>query len=207
MKTKNLKKILSISIISLVLVLTAVVIILAVVPKKHYNPVDYDFNSISVWRETVTNQYLVKDGNIGSDESDKVVKDIIALHEKSLEDNVLSSLFQGTGSFQPKVTHYSHANVKNEFQKDGVISIVFNYVEEQKLIFNGEEYKNTEAQITKAVTFSRAVLVLSKSTSFEKSTLYLTDADFESECQIEFLAHQSELYEYIVGLKINMTKA
>ena len=116
-------------------------------------------------------------------------------------------MFQGTSSFEPKVTHYSYSNVRTEFQKDGVLSIVFNYVDEQKLIFNGEEYKNTSAQVSKSVTFSRAVLVLTNSTSFEKATLYLTDADFESECQIEFLAHQSDLYEYIVGLDIPMNKA
>ena len=208
MKTKNLKKILSISIISLVLALTAVVIILAIVPKKHYNPVDKDFYSISVWRETVTNNYLVKDGEVGSDESNGIVNDIVALHERSLKDNVLSSLFQGTSSFKPVVRAYGYNNVKTEFQKDGYISIVFNYATEQKLIFQGEEYKHSSSQQSqKTVTFERAVLVLTNSSSFEKATLYLTDADFSSDYQVEFLAHQAELYEYIIGLDIPMNKA
>lgn len=208
MKTKNLKKILSISIISLVLALTAVVVILAIVPKKHYNPVDNDFYSISVWRETVTNNYLVKDGEVGSDESNAVVNDIVELHEKSLKDNVLSSLFQGTSSFKPTVKAYGHNNVRTEFQKDGYISIVFHYSTEQKLIFQGEEYKHSNSQqSTKTVTFERAVLVLTNSSSFEKATLYLTDADFSSDYQVEFLAHQADLYQYIIGLDIPMNKA
>lgn len=207
MKSKNLKKIISISIISLVLALTAVVIILAIVPKRHYDPVDRDYDSVIVWRETVSNAYLLKDGEIGSDESDAIAKKIVELHEESLKDNVLSSLFQGTSSFSPKVTHYSHSNVKTEFQKDGVISIVFNYPEEQTLMFQGKEYKNTTAQVSKTVKFRMAVLVLTNSSSFEKATLYLTDEDYESECQIEFIAHQSDLYEYIKNLDIPMNKA
>ncbi len=205
MKTNKLKKILSIVILSVVLAITATVIILAVVPKRHYNPVERDnVMVISVWRETVDNSYVR--GEIGSEEQNKIANEILDLHEKSLKDNVLSSIFQGTSGFEPEVTKYGYSDVSKELKKDATISVVLDFAEEQTLKFNGEEYKDTTAQTTKSVKYSRAVLTVTNSSSFEKATLYLTDDNFTSSYQIKFLAHQSELYDYIVNLNIPVNK-
>lgn len=201
MKSNKLRKILSITIISLVLALTVAVIILAIVPKKHYDPVDRDFYQVSVYRETSSGAFLVKNGDLGSEESQATVDKLVELYEKSLKDSVLSSMFQGTGKFKPNVLHKS-VDVSGKYNTSSVLALVFEYDEPQTLYLNGKEYKYTTTnQATKSITYTWSILTLTKSESFEKATLYLvSDGSTKSECQIEFLAHQSELYDYIVDM-------
>lgn len=195
MKSKKTRRIISISIISVVLALTLVVIILAIVPKKHYNPVDNSFNAVTIYKEK-SNRMLIP-----SNTSDKKVIDkLMELHEKSLKDSVLSSMFQGTSSYDAKVSHKTTAG-SDIYNKSGTMALVFSYPEAQTLQMNGEDYRYTIASASKTVTYYRAVLVLTDTSSFEEATLYLiTDVDDnESECNIKFLAHQSELYDYIAN--------
>ena len=204
MKTGNLKKILSIAIITIVLALTITTIVLAVVPKKLYDPLNQDFITMSVWRDGVTNMYAK--GDMGSEEQNNVINDILELHDKSLKDNVLSSIFQGTGKYNVKVERYGNNDVSKTAKADGVLSLVFSYKTEQKLTINGEEYYDANATV-KTVSYSRAVMVLNKSQSFEESTSYLCDADYVSNCQLKFIAHQSEIWDYIVKLEMSQNKA
>lgn len=204
MKTGNLKKILSIIIITVVLALTIATIILAVVPKKLYDPLNQDFITMSVWRDGVTNMYAK--GDMGSEEQNKVINDIMELHDKSLKDNVLSSMFQGTSKYNVKVERYGNNDVSKDAKADGVLSLVFTYKTAQKLMINGEEYYD-EAAAEKTVSYTRAVMILNDSEGFEESTIYLCDADYVSKCQLKFLAHQSEIWDYIVKLELSQIKA
>lgn len=202
MKSNKLRKILSITIISLVLALTVAVIVLAIVPKKHYDPVNRDFNMISVYRETSSGAFAVKKGTQGTDESQDTVDKLMELYEKSLKASVLSSMFQGTGKFEPNVVA-KDTSMSGKYNVSSVLALVFTYNSTQTLCLNGKEYKYTSLNQTKTVTYDRAVLVLTDTESFEKVTLYLIEGDESvttSKFQVEFLAHQSELYDYITEM-------
>lgn len=196
MKTGNLKKILSIVIISIVLALTIATIILAVVPKTVYDPLNRDFSTMSIWRAGINNTYIK--GELGSDEQNEVINDILELHEKSLKDNVLSSMFQGTGKYTIKIEDYGYSDVRTTAKTTDVISIAFSYKTEQRQTFTDEEGKVT-------IKYTRAVMVLNKSESFEECTIYFCDDDYESSQQVTFIAHQSELWDYIT--KIDMSQS
>lgn len=204
MKTGTLKKVLSIIIVSLVLALTITTIVLAVVPKKLYDPLNKDILTMSVWRDNVSNTYVK--GDMGSDESNKVIEDVLALHEKSLQDNVLSTIFQGTGSYKPQVKRYGYSDVKSIAKKDSVVSLAFSYDKTQTLKINGEEYVDTHSTSNSTVTYTRAVMILTNSDSFVETTLYLCDDDFESAYQVIFLSHQSGLWDYILDIEMSQIK-
>lgn len=194
MKSKKTRKIVSISIISLVVALTIVVVLLAVIPKKHYDPMNWDYDSATIYKDK-SNAMLDKD----DPEDKKVLEKIKELYEKSLKDSILSSMFQGTGSYSASVKEKA-TSVSDLYDKSGVTSIVFDYDEEQVLQMYGEEYMHQlPASASKQIKYYSAVLVLTDTTSFEEATLYLiTNVDkSKSEYCIKFLAHQSELYDYI----------
>ncbi len=203
--TKKAKKIISISIISLVLALTLVVIILAIVPKKHYDPLDTSFNTVTIYKDKSSGMLLSQN----SAHKD-VIDDILELHEKSLKDNVLSSMFQGTSSYEVKVYRDKTTSFSDICNKSGVYALVFDYGTEGKILkMNGEEYRYTYASASRTITYYRAVLVLTNTTNFEEATLYLiNDKDGkQSDCYIKFLAHQSELYDFISDYEAVMPQA
>ena len=41
---------------------------------------------------------------------------------------------------------------------------------------------------------------ISDNEQFEECTIYLTGSDNKSNYQVKFLAHQSDIYEYLIGL-------
>lgn len=194
MTSKKTRKIVSISIISFVVALTLVVILLAVIPKKQYDPVNTKFNAITIYRETSNGMLLTNDSSKKGD-MDKILE----LHEKSLKDSVLSSMFQGTSTYKANVYHKTTSE-SSIYNKSGVYALVFSYPEAQTVTLYGEDYKYSATSTqAKTITYERAVLVVTNTSSFEEATLYfITDIDDkESECYIKFLAHQSELYDFI----------
>lgn len=202
MKSNKLRKIISITIISLVLALTVAVIVLALVPKRHYDPISKDFYMVSVFREKTSGAFQVKE-TANSDEQQDTIDKLMELYEKSLKASVLSSMFQGTSKFEPNVMAKDQ-NISGKYNTSSVLALEFWYKETQTLCVNGKEYKYQSVnQTTKTVTYNRAVLILTNTESFEKATLYLIDGD-ESETtskfQVEFLAHQSELYDYVIDM-------
>lgn len=204
--TKKAKRIISISIIGLVLALTAVVIILAIVPKKHYNPLNAEFETVTVYKDKASGLLSTKDAS-----QKKVINEILELHEKSLKDNILSSMFQGTSSYEAKVYRNKSTSASDIYGGSSTgYALVFNYgVDGRVLEMNGEEYRYTYGSQSKTVTYYEAVLVLTNTSNFEEATLYLiTDKDGKkSECYIKFLAHQSELYDYIANYDAVMPQA
>lgn len=204
MKTNNAKKIASIAIIALVLALTIVTIVLALVPKKLYNPISDGYKLVHVYRDGLSNSY--KYGDLGSDESNGIINDLLELHENSLKDNVLSHIFQGTSSFKPTVVNNSYSDVFSMNNADGVLCIVFNYLEEQTLVIDGEEYKDETALSSKTVTYNKIYMPISNSDSYEECIVYLADSSNKSSYQIKFLAHQKEIYQYIINIDLPLVK-
>lgn len=200
MNSSKVKKIVSIVIISVVLAITILTVVLALVPKKLYNPIAEGYDYITIYKKSgsVPNTYMTDEDR----EDQKIVTEYVAKNlEKSIKDNVLSSIFQGTGKFEAKVVVTTTNNVKSSIAS-GNTCLIFGYIDEQKLIFNGKEYKNTQAtDPTKTITFKELVMPISKDSDFQERVVYLMDEDGNSYYQIKFLAHQSDMYEYIESLE------
>lgn len=199
MKSKKAKKIVSISIITVVLAIMITVIVLACVPKRLYNPVNTGYNTISIWRNGESKIYI-NNPDIASDEDKSVVGKLNKLHDESLTSSILSGMFQGTSGYDNKVKASSNANLKNTLQKDGYTCIVFSYGSEQTLKFDGKDYIDETALSSTAVKYTKAILVVSNTETFEETILYLSNDSYESDYRVLFLSHQSELFSYIADL-------
>lgn len=198
MKSSSIKKIISIVIISLVLAITVTTIVLALVPKKLYNPIASGYSYITIYQKDASepNTYTVKDHK-------DVIENVDKYLEKSIRDNVLSSIFQGTGSFEYGVNIVKTTNVISSVASSSENTcIVYGYLEEQVLKINGETYKNPESTTTnKEVNFNRLVMLVENNADFQECTVYVLDDGDNSNYQIKFLAHQSDLYNYIESLE------
>ena len=203
MKSSNVKKILSIVIVSLVLAITALTVILALIPKTLYNPIAKGYSYVYVHqKDDEYNTYLA---NSESQEQKDVLNKIDALLKESVKDNLLSSIFQGTGSFDTRVVIEKKSSVMSDIAKaSGATSLVFGYAEDQEFVFKGKKFKNPQAvDPDKVVTFRKLVMPLTSDQDFQERIVYLVDVDGNCNYQIKFLAHQSDLYNYVESLEWN----
>lgn len=199
MKTNTIKKVLSIVIISLVLILVAATITLACVKKSLYNPVPTNYDYIDVYNSNGSATYYIEEGNTKNNEIYTTIAD---KHKQTLKSNLLSEIFQGTLKYSPKVTSTAYSNIKTIIT-DADVCVVFNFLTEQTLELNGVVYKD-DSSFSKEVKYNQIVLPVSNASEFEECTMYLvTDkTEGKSSYQVKFLAHQSELYSYIESLNI-----
>lgn len=202
---KNLaKKIISISVVSLVLAIVITTIVLAIVPKKFNNPIQDGYASITVYKDGLAQQYTyIENPTTEADrEHNDVYTTIENLHEKSLKDSVLSALFQGTGSFNVQVESFTTVNAITEVAKKEKNALVFTYMEKQTLKVNGEVYKDVGTLSSTEVEFDMIVMPLGETKNFEQCKIYLCDrSNNESEYTLTFLAHQADLNNFIDGLE------
>ena len=177
MKKDLVKKIISISIVSLVLALVVATIVLALVPKTLVNPVADGYASITVYKGSVEQQYLPYPN--ASTEAEKkyneIFNEIQDLHEGSLKDNLLSAMFQGLGKFGIEVTASLKANVVSDVAKASGNCIVFTYLGEnnQVLKIDGEVYYDRTTLKSEAVEYDMVVMPLSTNKGFEERIIYL----------------------------------
>jgi len=201
MKSSNVKKVLSIVILCLVVAITLTTIILAVIPKKLYNPISDGYYAITVYKDQESNLYRATE-NASTEEKDFVDK-ITKLQQKSVQDNILSALFQGTGKFEERVVYESTSTdaMSKVANVADTICLIFNYLDEQTLIMNGKECTHANATGEgKTIVYSKMFMQISDNDQFEECTIYLTGSDNKSNYQVKFLAHQSDIYEYLTSL-------
>lgn len=198
MNSNKAKKIVSIVIISVVLAITILTVVLALIPKRLYNPIANGYDYITVYKKDASvNNYTDED----SDEQKAIIDNIAKYLEKSTKDNVLSSIFQGTGKFEYRIVVAKTSNVETSIAKNSTC-LIFGYIDEQKLMFDGKEYKNPQAtDPTKTITFQKLVMPVANDSDFQERTVYVVDGEGNSDYQIKFIAHQSDLYTYIESLQ------
>lgn len=212
MKKDLVKKIVSISVVSLVLALVIATIVLALVPKKLANPVVDGYASITVYKDGLDKQYF-KDfyNSANATEAEKkynaVYGEITELHKESLQDNLLSAMFQGLGKFGIEVVPSLESDVIKNVAKAEGNCLVFTYIGEDKQILkiNGEVYYDEKAFQSEAVEYDMIVMPLSSGSGFEERVIYLADRETgKSQYQLKFLADQSELNDYIENLNLGI---
>ena len=208
MKSNTLKKVLSIAIISIILAIVVATCVLAFVQKTLYNPATDlsdsmdNYYLLTIYKDGYTSVYHNRDEN--EDEGKKqTIADIAKLTKESTKASILSLMFQGTGSFEPEITTTNAGDVKESIAKaSGQVCLVYDFTdEEQTLMWNGEAYKNDQANDPdKPVKFSKIFIPVSNTSEFDVVTAYLTGIDNKSSYQVKFLAHQSELYQYLTNI-------
>lgn len=199
MKAKSVKKIIGIVVVSIVLALTVATIILALVPKKLYNPMpERNFAGVTVWRSTLSNSYYWDENNSDS-EANEVIDDMMELIEKSVQANVLSSMFQGALGYDIEVTKTSkNSDLDSLYNGQGILCLVFNYLDDtQTLEIDGEVYKHETPFASSTVEYNKVIMPLNNSESYEECTLYLVNGT-STEYKLTYHAHQSEIWNYVV---------
>lgn len=202
MKKDLAKKIISISVVSLVIALVITTIVLALVPKRLANPVAEGYATITIYKDNVGQQYLYSnDAETNAEKNHNAIyKKIQELHEESLKDNLLSSMFQGLGKYGIEVVPSITTKVIEDVAKANGNALVFTYTGEkpQVLKINGEVYYNTTAISSTVVEYDMIVMPLNENDSFEECTIYLVDRESsKSSYKLKFLANQGELNDYI----------
>ncbi len=212
MKKDLVKKIVSISVVSLVLALVVATIVLALIPKRLANPITEGYASVSVYKDGLDKQYF-KDffNSANATEAEKkynaVYGEITDLHKDSLKDNLLSAMFQGLGKFGIEVVPSLEADVIKNVAKAEGNCLVFTYIGENKQVLkvNGEVYYDETALKSEAVEYDMVVMPLSANGGFEERVIYLADSETgKSQYQLKFLADQSELNEYVENLELGI---
>ena len=212
MKKDLVKKIVSISVVSLVLALVVATIVLALIPKRLANPITEGYASVTVYKDSLDKQYF-KDfyNSANATEAEKkynaVYGEITDLHKDSLKDNLLSAMFQGLGKFGIEVVPSLEADVIKNVAKAEGNCLVFTYIGDNKQVLkvNGEVYYDETALKSEAVEYDMVVMPLSANGGFEERVIYLADRETgKSQYQLKFLADQSELNEYIENLNLGI---
>ena len=212
MKKDLVKKIVSISVVSLVLALVVATIVLALVPKKLVNPVADGYASITVYKDSLDKQYFKNfynsaDATEAEKKYNAVYGEIADLHAESLKDNLLSAMFQGLGKFGVEVVASLNSDVIKNVAKAEGNCLVFTYIGEDKQVLkiNGETYYDETSLKSEAVEFDMIVMPLVSSSGFEERILYLADRETgKSQYQLKFLADQTELNDYIENLELGI---
>ena len=137
-----MKKTIAIISIAVLALIVAATVILAVIQKSFYNPIPTieDIAFIRVYKGDGTCQEFY---NNSQDVEDKKVFDkIIDLHEESLKENILSSMFQGALSFDGGIV--TQAITGDTFNANLVestyIEICYSQNNEQLLKYNGKTF-------------------------------------------------------------------
>ena len=208
MKNSLVKKIVSISVISVVVALVVATIVLALVPKKLSNPLSYEYTSITIYRDGVEELYFNDEDATEeyAKKQAKVCREVKALYEKSLQDKLLSALLQGALRYDINVKAASVSNViNNEVDKQGVNALVFNYSETQLLELDGEIYRTSLVSGGATVSYNQVAMILSNNSDFEECTIYLIDSSTgKSLYQVNFLARQAELNKFVENIEFGI---
>ena len=205
MKSKIIKRVVAITSISLVAALLVTTIVLALIPKRMENFINEGYASITVYQGSKSNQYTYhKNPSTDAERaSNEIYTTIERLHKESLEDSLLSALFQGTGNFDVQVQKKAYTNGITSIAEGEGNTLVFTYLQEDPLVLkiNGEEYRDESSFNSKTVTYNMIILELTDSEDFDKCKIYFADRSTrESYYYVEFLAHQAELNEYVSNI-------
>ena len=212
-----MKKIISIIVLSIVGLLAAATITLAIVPVSTYNAVkgatlnNSDPDYMIIYRNGNYNTLMP---STRADYS-TIYSNIKKNYEKSLKASVLSSFFQGAMSYEETVEKATTSNMDNvlktkaESGKEAIMYLEFVWEDAQTLYFEGEKYTVTNNKKESTITFTSLAFEVTNNNAFDEVTIYVIDASSSSSrisnYKIHTLAHQEDLYKYMLSLEIKGT--
>ena len=212
-----MKKIISIIVLSIVGLLVAATITLAIVPVSTYDAV----KGATLSNSNPDYMIIYRNGNSNTllpstrEDYNTIYNNVKKNHEKSLQASVLSSFFQGAMSYTEEVEKATTSNIENvlktksETGSDPTMYIEFAWYDAQTLYFEGEQYKVTNNKTEKTVTFTSLAIEVKNNNAFNEITIYVIDSSSSSSrvsnYKIHTLAHQEDLYKYMLTLEIKGT--
>lgn len=205
MKSSNVKKVLSIVILCVVVAITVATVVLAIIPKKLYNPIPDNYYTVALWRDKKDRMFYADDN--ASEEDKEFMKDFEKLHAGTVRDNLLSTIFQTTGNkFEDRIVYQSKAeNAMDTYANvSGSVCLVFHFVDEQYLQWNGKDATHAEStREDRKIAYTKMYLPVKDTDEFAETTVYLTGSDNKTNYSIKFLAHQGDLYDYLLDVAID----
>lgn len=201
-----MKKTIAIISIAVLALIVAATVILAVIQKTFYNPIptNEDISFIRVYKGDGTCQEFYN--NSQDVEDQKVFDKIIDLHEKSLKENILSSMFQGALSFDGGIKSevVTGDTFNANLASSTYIEICYSQNNEQLLKYNGKTFTDGDGD---TVTYTKLIIEVNSSNYMDEVRAFVikensTGFKPESAHHIKFLAHQKALYKYIQQLDL-----
>ncbi len=187
----NTKKIASIIALVFVGLIAATAILLAIIPISFNKQiVASDAVGVTVKVFDIGENYFTRDTN--------EFKEISKLYDKSHNENILLSLFQGMFGKDAKVEekHVSSTTY------DSATSIRFEYGSANKhtLSIKGKTYTSTSN--SNGIEYTSLVVTVSNSKNMDEYTIYLLN-DNNCNCSITAYAEQTKLYNYLTSLDLH----
>lgn len=194
-----MKKIIAIISGCLVAILLAVTIVLACTKFTAATVVTYD----RLWAMEVYNTHHDSSDPLTLNKNNDKFNEIIRLYKASLQENNLSSLFQGAKGFDVKVEN-KETTIKNIIDnEDGNYVVCLMYDEEQKLVVDGEYYVNPSSKTQEVVTYEKLYIEVKNTANYTEYKVYLADnADSYSSWNVSLIAQQSDLFAMVGELDL-----
>lgn len=195
----TLTKVLTIVAIVLVGLIAVSAITLALV-KSNFNQV-IDMSKV----EGITVYTDSKDNYYSEDTNKEVFEQLKKLYNKGTEESVISALFQGAYSKRAKAEVIT-STVSTDTLKtpaSGTYVLKFNLKETQQLKVNGEVVEDSSKYGSdKSIYYNTVYVNIENNTALTKIRCYIiseTSINY-SYTQVDFVAHHSELFDYISDL-------
>lgn len=195
----TLTKVLTIVAIVLVGLIAVSAITLALV-KSNFNQV-IDMSKV----EGITVYTDSKDNYYSEDTNKEVFEQLKKLYNKGTEESVISALFQGAYSKRAKAEVIT-STVSTDTLKtpaSGTYVLKFNLKETQQLKVNGEVVEDSSKYGSdKSIYYNTVYINIEDNTALTKIRCYIiseTSINY-SYTQVDFVAHHSELFDYISDL-------
>lgn len=208
MKTGRAKKIVTISILSVIIAITIATIVLAIIPKKFYNPIPDGYKIVTVYNNKESAMYKTETNM--TDKEKEFKEKVDASLQSAFTDNVLSSMFQGTSKFEKNIVYETTStNAMDKYANvSGSVCLIFNFLDEQKLMWNDKfathpkaKGVDEETNTKNIITFTKIYMPLTVDNGkIIEHRVYLTGADNKSNFSIKYIANQTDLYKYISSL-------
>lgn len=207
-----MKKTIAIISIAVLALIVAATVILAVIQKTFYNPIPStdDISFIRVYKGDGTCQEFYN--NSQDVEDQKVFDKLIDLHEESLKENILSSMFQGALSFNGGIkteavtgdTFNANLQGSNPDASSTYIEICYSQNSEQLLKYDGKTFTDADGD---TVTYTKLIIEVNPSNYMDEVRAFVIKANStgfkpESAYHVKFIAHQKALYKYIQELDL-----
>lgn len=195
-----MKKKLTIIFSVLVIALVLATIALAIIPINLYNGIESNISSIVVYKNGVGETYEP----LIDDDSQVVIDKIYDLQKKSIGETILSSWLQSTSSFTASINKETTSSFSSLLTNTSNVFVEFKYSGTQTLMLNGEVYLDKSISTPAQVEYTSLFLPISNTSSFDNVTIYVAyyqDGSVVSKFQIKTIAHQSDLYSYIMDLE------
>ena len=197
------KKIAIIAVGAIISAIIITILILALVQSTFYSPslngvnslnVYVDGKSIGVGECTDVNEFPPAEGEKPT-KGQEIFAGIMEANKNSSNESVLTCIFAGTYAFEEG---WKAVDVELSTIKETGYVIEYKFKEEQTLIINGEEQRDTDNNLIK---YNSILIQINDTNDLTETSAYLCKTNSsKSKIKINYLSRQANLYDYIAEI-------